>query len=79
MQPKQLQTQSNAARTVRVRTVTRKEIAAAVEMSEDTVARRAKEWGLDKCSSVASRRPVIFFRDLASEVLIRRGLLTKPL
>ncbi len=60
-------------------TITRKEIAAAADVSEDTVTRREKSWGLDKCISQARQKPVSFFRDKVNQALISRGIISKPI
>lgn len=60
-------------------TVTIKEIASAAGVSEDTVRRRRKDWGLDKCQSMATKIPIVFFTQKASEVLIRQRIISKPL
>lgn len=60
-------------------TITRKEIATAADVSEDTVARRERAWGLDKCRAKGRKRPVSFFRDLANAALIAEGVIEKPI
>ena len=60
-------------------TVTIKEIAAAAGVSVDTVRRRKKKWGLDKCQSRATRIPIAFFTQEASEVLIKHRIISQPL
>lgn len=60
-------------------TITRLEIAKAVEMSESTVERREVEWGLDKCRSKASKGVVLYFRAKASEALLMRFIIYRPL
>lgn len=59
--------------------ITRKEIASAAGVSEDTVRRRQKEWGLNKCKSEAIKQPIAFFRDKANRELIKRRVIEKPI
>lgn len=56
-------------------TITRKEIAEAVGISEDTAARRGLWKDLEPFKSTASRRPFIYFRAKVLQHLIQRGLL----
>jgi hypothetical protein len=59
-------------------TITRKEIAKATGVSERTVKRKEKEWGLSKCRSKASERP-LFFLDPANRELMQRGIILRPI
>jgi len=61
------------------RTITRKEIAQAAEISVDTVARREREWGLHRCRSRANGRPILYFRKKANHALLSRRLIEEPL
>jgi len=60
-------------------TITLKELAAAIGISEDTLRRRVRDWGLELCYCAATRRPVQFFRDQASEALLKLKVISKPL
>lgn len=59
-------------------TITRKQIAAAVGVSVDTVARRERDWGLDKCRSRAKARPVLYFREKVSRTLLEQSIISRP-
>lgn len=58
--------------------ITREEIAKAAGVSEDTVKRKEKTWGLDKCRSKATNRP-LFFRAKASDILLSQSIIPVPL
>lgn len=60
-------------------TVTRGDIAAASGCSKSTVRRKEKEWGLDDCVSAATKHPKQFFTEQASEALIKRRVISRPL
>jgi len=58
---------------VQPRTITRKELAAMSDglISERTICDREVEWGLDKVKLRFSRRPIIYLRVPAVEILRR--------
>lgn len=60
-------------------TITLKELAAAIGVSEDTVRRRMKDWGLDQCICAATRRPLVFFKEQAGAALLKLKVISKPL
>lgn len=60
-------------------TVSRKEIAAGIGVSERTVVRHEASWGLDKCRSSATENPILFFRTKANRELLKRRIIDKPL
>jgi FixJ family two-component response regulator len=55
--------------------MTRKEIAAQLGVSVDTVERHEKKWGLHKLRSGVCRKPVVYWRHRAITLLTNRGLL----
>lgn len=59
----------------RSRYITRKEIAAANEVSDDTIARREGELGLDECRDRACQRPVRYHRTPACECLRKHAMI----
>lgn len=56
-----------------------KELASAIGVSEDTVRRRMKDWGLDECVCAAYKKPLLLFREAASDALLERKVISKPL
>jgi hypothetical protein len=58
---------------MRCRTMTRKEIAAANDLSDDTIARRERRLGLDKCRDRTCNRPFRYHRDQAAQRLRANG------
>lgn len=60
-------------------TISRKEISSAAGVSDDTVRRRQKEWGLDKCRAHGTKIPVTFWRDKANRVLLKKGVIERPI
>lgn len=60
-------------------TITRKDIARAAGVSEKTVARRERKWGLHQCRSEAIHRPHLYFRDQVNRQLIPRRIFSAPL
>ena len=61
----------------RSRYITRKEIAAANEISDDTVRRRERQYGLDSCRDQACHRPVRYHGEEARRRL-RENHLNEP-
>jgi hypothetical protein len=55
------------------RFITRKEIASANELSDDTIRRRERQIGLDKCRDSTCIKPVRFDRATASTALRKKG------
>jgi FixJ family two-component response regulator len=55
--------------------MTRKEIAAQLGVSVDTVERHEKKWGLDKLRSRVCQKPVLYWRQRTITLLTNRGLL----
>lgn len=60
-------------------TVTRKEIATAAGISVDTVARRERDWGLDSHRARGCKKPIIYFREQASELLLKLRVIYRRL
>lgn len=60
-------------------TITRKQIAQAAGVSEDTVRRKEVEWGIDKFKSTASECPILFFRQPVSIQLLKIRVIIRPL
>lgn len=56
-----------------MKTFTRKEIAAANEISSKTVKRREREIGLTECKDAACRKPVRYHAKKAHDFLERSG------
>ena len=57
--------------------ITRKEIAAANEVSDDTIARRERSLGLNSCRDRACQKPVRYHRSRAAECL-RAAAMNEP-
>lgn len=57
--------------------ITRKEIAAANEVSDDTIARNEKRYGLDTCRDRACRKPVRY-RAVEARARLREQGLREP-
>lgn len=57
-------------------TLTRKEIASMTRTSISTVIRRERDWGLDKCKSRATKKPIQYFGQKALEALRGSGAIT---
>jgi hypothetical protein len=55
------------------RTITRKEIAAANDLSERSIRRREKQIGLDHCRDHTCNRPIRYKREEAARRLRARG------
>lgn len=55
------------------RTITRKEIAAANDLSDDTISRREKLLGLDECRDNTCARPIRYKRAEATRRLRAQG------
>ncbi|MGA2685907.1 MAG: hypothetical protein ABSF51_12735 [Verrucomicrobiota bacterium] len=53
--------------------VTLKEIAAALEISPDTLRRRLADFGLDQCRDATSKKPIRFHRAAAMRELAKKG------
>lgn len=60
-------------------TITRKDIANAAGVSEKTVARRERNWGIHSCRSQASHRPQLYFREQVNRILVPRRIFSRPL
>lgn len=56
-----------------LRTITRKEIAAANGTSHETIRRRERDLGLHRCRDRTCNRPVRYDRETAARALRRRG------
>lgn len=56
-----------------MKTITRKEIANANNISEPTMRRREKSLGLSECRDRACDRPIRYYADKAAEKLKRNG------
>lgn len=56
-----------------MKTITRKEIASANDVSERTVRRRESRLGLNDCKDKACHRPIRYHADKAAERLKRNG------
>jgi len=59
-------------------TITVKEIASVLNVSQDTVRRRRKQWGLEECRCRMVLKPITFFRMAASEALVRSKVVNIP-
>jgi hypothetical protein len=55
-------------------TITRKEIAEAAGISVDTVKRNETVWGLNRHRSKACKKPVVYFRRRAMNLLASLGI-----
>lgn len=60
-------------------TLTIKEIAAGVGVSERTAKRKQGKWGLKECRSKASKCPILFFRDKVNAALLASGVIDSPI
>ena len=60
-------------------TITRKDIARAAGVSEKTVGRRERDWGLNTCRSRASERPQLYFREQVNRQLVPRSIIHRPI
>lgn len=58
-------------------TITRKEIAALIGVSIDTVIRKERQWGLRKHLNKSKQRPLIFFRGPIIKILTMRGIIAE--
>lgn len=57
--------------------ITRKEIAAELGVSVDTVERHEKLWGLDKVRAKTPQKPVAYWAGKVRALLTKRGLLAE--
>lgn len=55
-------------------TLTRKELAAQLGISYDTLVRREKEWGLDKCILKKFKRPIQYDAEKIRLTLLRNEI-----
>jgi hypothetical protein len=58
--------------------ITRKELAAQLKVSYDTLVRNETEWGLFECRIKISKRPILYDYQKAVLTLRQRGAILKP-
>ena len=60
-------------------TITRKQLCSALHVSEKTLLRHERDWGLNLCICTVCLKPKLYYIAQVNKQLLRRGVIAEPL